>query len=286
MNRLPPLPGHVLMPSPLQLDEAESVGWLVQRRWTKAACSTCHGTGKLLMWAATTPVDKEAAETAPVAEYECMCEDQIILKRWFAVRGVSAHMQGWRLADGVWLGHGDIAWMNERLKLAQMRRTEGAVLLGSSGTGKTFVAVMELKALMLSGDRQSMAIRATDAAPFAKGLDRGEMFDSWWGQRVKLAPHLVIDHLGGERIGSAQDGGAVSYALQAMIVERSESGLPTVVTTSLSEKDLQARYPLAYEALSSLGDVRRMTSETIDKSPRHVSRVENRRGITRPATFV
>ena len=132
----------------------------------------------------------------------------------------------------------------------------GLVLFGSTGTGKSYACASICNALIDKG----VSCRMTDFASIEKKQDLSEL------NRYTL---LVIDDLATER-----DTEYMNEIVQNVINSRYENGLPLIITTNLSGKELKEAASLArkrvysrlYEMCTFIeakgADRRRMTQKT------------------------
>lgn len=120
-----------------------------------------------------------------------------------------------------------------RLRLAASVRTgPSLLLLGGTGTGKTFQAFGAIRALAASG-AQCQWIFTTAAEMYANLRPRNGKGDDGQIQRVMDVPLLVIDDLGAAK--SSEWTEEINYRV---INHRYERMLPTLITSNVPPKDL------------------------------------------------
>lgn len=210
-----------------------------RRAWSRpsAICLTCNKHEK------SDPAAPEATRylwyaqgsrrQEDVVEYQCRCTDQYQLFRWMANAGLGMNYMRTSWDDALQM---EDAAMDAALDYAANSKyhvSAGNNLMffsPRSGTGKTFLAAMLTKKLLLEG---------TDAF-FATFPDILDLYSVSWrldeeravfNDRVRSVPVLVIDDLGREHPGRS---GVAEAMLDAILRSRIADCLPTVVTTNLS----------------------------------------------------
>lgn len=238
LRQLAPNPLHVLTPRPSEMDR-------ISREYGKGilapTCPTCANRGTFHWY----------DENGTVVEWECNCDEQLVLYRWFLSHGIRPLYQrlGWRDLNGLsaesmkkvseWLqvldayaiGAGPSIWMS-----------------GTRGTGKTLVASLLQRTLLHS----KVECQQIDAQSIGSLINnwRDDDVKEWWMRRVRSAPVLIIDDLGRER-------GQEEW-VQARVVElarfRLESMLPTIITGNFTVTDAQAKYGSEFVAILDQAD--------------------------------
>ncbi len=268
---LPPNPRHVLMPKPSEMDRLEreyGMGVVSPR------CPTCSGQGTFRWY---------APDSDTVVDWECNCDEQIVLYRWFLSHGIRPLYQrlawsdltglrpeamkavmGWlQIRDTYLTGTGPSIWMS-----------------GTRGTGKTLVASLLQRAMLFVG----VNCQQIDAQSIGSLVNnwRDDDVKEWWMRRVRSAPVLVVDDLGRER-------GQEEW-VQARVVElarfRLESMLPTIITGNFSLDQAAARYGPEFVSIIERAE----RCEFVSGEVRHRmmnATLEDRRGasIKPPITF-
>lgn len=130
------------------------------------------------------------------------------------------------------------------------------VLLGSTGTGKTYLAAAVLRALLVTDYVPAVFITSkslVDALRPSSGVGDLDM------QLFKLAPVLLLDDLGAERVSEF-----VIEQLTDLANDRVQHHRPTIITSNLDPATIKATYKdrRLIERLFSNCDVINMTGTT------------------------
>ena len=121
----------------------------------------------------------------------------------------------------------------ELAKLDFVRRKQGLILAGNSGTGKSHIA----KALLLIGCRQTYRCRYTTASSMLKEL-LGGLADDTLDTKLRryLAPDiLLIDEVGFDRLEQQEAGKACLFH---KVIDGRYCGGTTIMTTNIDFKEL------------------------------------------------
>lgn len=224
MQALPPLPSHILLPPEDDIRRIEST------LWTPARCIICSGTGTFRWW--------NPERTEPI-DWACSCDDQYVLGLHLLSRGIGLkHMRtGW--ADLTGVPATGVRWAQDYLDYAHAyaSRGVGAVLLGSSGTGKSSLTHLMLRALIAAGFDGYWTTYPKIMSLVKSGYDDPEI-RRWFERRIRNAQVLVVDELGKEQ-GSDQHAASV---LDDMLRFRLGAMMPTFLASNLTEEQLQTRY--------------------------------------------
>lgn len=249
-------------------------------------CVTCGGSRRFRWWAGTGP-DRE------IRDYECPCEEQLVLHRYLAYSGIEKAYQrlGWADLVGCdpaagnevvsWLGHAD----------AYLRSGLGLILLGNQGTGKTLLSQLAFKRLLAEGF-EGWAISFHSIV--------GNLIDSWKSAEAKQefysrclnAPILVVDDLGKElqkeRMVKGQGTTRVTqvtaeFAIDMILRHRAAAALPTIITTNFSLAQIGTHYGDSISSLIS-GSFMEVHFSGGDFRAEARARVidEGRQGLSRP----
>ena len=193
-------------------------------------CLTCGGKG----WFKTL-VEGE------VVEYNCNCLEQMILSLWFTNAGIGVDYQKKSWSD---LKAVDVEAAQAALEYlenchANVSNGRGLILYGSNGVGKTLLATLILKGLMVNGfDGYFFPFtRMLDA--FAEGWSDAEDRD-WFYKKAASCQVLIIDDIGIESENRSKS--SVIDGLDIVIQNRINSGLPTLMTTNLRPEQLEQKY--------------------------------------------
>lgn len=251
---LPPNPRHVLMPSMIELKDADitDVG-----HWAPSMCRICRGTRKY--------VGYKPKSTNEFDTYACPCEEQLTLRRWFAVRGISEIGMQTREADMTGADESWKAAVKEFIdkRDGNIRVGQGMVLHGRSGSGKSSFAWLIMKSLLWAGYSAHAVTSNRLASQSTRWRDR-EFLDRW-NRRVYGCDLLVIDDLGKEvaMISGDKDptmwSEVVRQSVEDLIVRRISDRRSMVITTNLTEDKLNTLYPRAMESLRGSGSFSSMS---------------------------
>jgi DNA replication protein DnaC len=241
---LPSLPRGVRLLSDEESKRLSSSG--DAQKWPRpSACQTCRGTGEFLWYDAA----------GDEAVFDCNCEDQWMLHRFLLNAGIPIKYQQLGWAD--FKGHDDDRrFIEEWLTHADynIRAGRGLFLQGGKGSGKTLLATLLMRKLM---------VEHTHHCFFTEFYAMVDMLsDTWgnnqdarrdWNVRVRNTVVLVIDGLGNERTYRKFDkdkevwttyasNPAVPFALESILRHRQNNGLTTIITTDMKMADIIERY--------------------------------------------
>lgn len=147
-----------------------------------------------------------------------------------------------------------------------LARGEGLLLLGSVGTGKTFLAACVANALLERGFRVRFATLTRLTQELAGTWERAEMLDA-----LDALDLLVADDVGTER-----DGGQTAELSFEIIDGRLKSGKPLLVTSNLTGADFASPGSLnRHRLLSRLAEA--CSAVVVDGADRRVARFLGRR---------
>lgn len=247
MLHLPELPRGV---RPLLNDESSRLNRLYpDLPWSPEECGTCNGRKRFLWWNRYSP-DFDAAHPE-VAEYECPCDDQWILQRWLALRGVNSVYQrlGWDDAVAIAPATIEVAldYINRREQFLQAGI--GFVLHGAKGAGKTMLASLMLKTMMWHGFDGYFSTFASALETFRSGWNDPED-KAWYASKVRGSKMLVLDDVGREHfqqriVGGQRTKNAQSVAestLDELLRHRVSSAKPSLLTTNFDLAEIGQYY--------------------------------------------
>lgn len=267
-------PRHVLMPSMIELADAEvtDVG-----RWNPAMCRVCRGSRRY--------VGYKPGSTTEFDTYVCPCEEQLTLRRWFAVRGIPDTGMQIRRADmtGVppdWISTADsfLARLDANLRLGQ-----SLMFHGRSGSGKSSLAWLVMKAVLWNG-YSGFAVNAYSLLDKLYKWRDDQGFLDRWNRHVYGSDLLVIDDLGKESGGKTDN---VNRSVDGIIVRRAEDRRSTIITTNLTREQLTQRYPEAMDSMIGAGTLIEMSLAENWRSTdlRERNAFEVAHNISRPAVW-
>lgn len=147
-----------------------------------------------------------------------------------------------------------------------LARGEGLLLLGSVGTGKTFLAACVANALLERGFRVRFATLTRLTQELAGTWERAEMLDA-----LDTLDLLVLDDLGVER-----DSGQTAELSFEVVDARLKCGRPLLVTSNLTAGDFASPGSLnRHRLLSRLAEA--CSAVVVDGADRRVARFLGRR---------
>jgi DNA replication protein DnaC len=202
---------------------------------------TCRGNGLFNWW------DDEGQGTE-IVEYKCPCEEQFLLNRWLLNSGVDLRhqRQSWRDATGV--GSAVFTKLYDYTDNVDQYVGAGIGLMmhGMNGTGKTMMANLVLKRLLLDGRDCFFTTFGDLLDSFTAGW-RNEDDKVWFETRIRHAGILVIDDIGKEHTGRHQ---VAESTFDLVLRARVGADRPTLVTTNYTPEEVRQNY--AISALSLL----------------------------------
>lgn len=283
---LPPLPPSVRF---LTNEEAEKLNdTAAGQNWpSPKKCQTCGGK----------KIFRGRVNADEVGIFDCSCEEQWMLHRFYLNAGIPLRFQRLNWLD--WEGSvDDMAFVLQWMDHADysLRAGRGVLLRGAEGAGKSFLASVLARRLMIEQKARCHFIEFPEMV--------GQLVGSWWSQEereqynkiVRNASVLVIDGVGTERQRRERDKDTkvwmenpdhhAAHAFDSIIRHRVVNGLTTIVTTSLDDTEMVRRY--GDVAVDSL---RQGTTEyvctTKDFRHNYVARItaDERAGIDHPVTI-
>lgn len=245
---LPPLPEGIRA---LTNSESEHVRREDARRWpSPAKCQTCMATGSFRWYAPQSRTE--------VVEYNCRCEDQWELYRYFLHAGIGLGYQrlGWpdvSLSADKFAGV--LRWMDNCDVL--IRAGQGMLLRGQQGTGKTLLSTLALKGALARGHDGYQTTFYGLLTMLMEGW-QSKADRSHFDARVRHAEVLVVDDVGKEQQQKSYQKGEGStevrtqtakFAIESVLRDRLAAGLPTILTTNLSLEDISVHYGSGFGSL-------------------------------------
>ena len=177
-----------------------------------------------------------------IVTYDCDCNEQYLMSRWFWYCGVYPRYQrlGWRdLVRPEFAGLKDYLDYLDNCD-AYMDAGLGMMFHGPRGTGKTLIAHLMVKSLIAKGTDAYVTTFEKMIDSYAGGW-RDKDQEAWFNQRVRDAGVLLIDDLGRER--NKGSGTVGENMLESVIRHRVACQLPTLITTNLDpDADLGSMY--------------------------------------------
>lgn len=209
-------------------------------------------------------------------EWICNCKDQLQRYKHYFNAGIGLTYQ--RLTWSDYFGDkAAYAYVSKYLNELDENMLEGRgfVLFGPAGTGKTMLAALSLKAMVL----KNISCYMTTAKDYIDNTKRGwnnAQFQSWYKRKIDGARVLVIDDLGKEvEGGNKSQTEFAKKKIENLIRVRTQQMRPTIVTTNMSgASHIEKVYGKYTQSLMS---------ETLDLIPVHGSDArlqagKNRRG--------
>ncbi len=200
-----------------------------------ADCITCGG-AKTFMW-----IDDHAQP----AEYDCNCNDQRIMHRYFLHSGLRLLYQRFSWQDVHSVEERALDQVREYANNIEpyMRSGHGLILRGASkGTGKTLMASLLFRQILAKG-HDGYFTQFNDLLEENSAGWRSEEQRQWFNRRIRNAGILVIDDVGRENEqGSKASVGMVESVFDRVIRSRHDDCKPTIITTNKDEQWWSTRY--------------------------------------------
>ena len=257
-------------------------------------CGTCGGRKRFLWWNRYSP---DYRPDAPViVEYDCPCEDQWILQRWLTLRGVNAVYQrlGWEDAQAVAPSTLDVVTdylaHSERYVSVGM----GFVLTGAKGTGKTMLANLMLKTLMLKGFDGYFSTFAEALQTFRSGWNDAED-KAWYANKVRGSRVMALDDVGREHFQQRYEEGkltrnaqsAAESTLDELRRHRVSSAKPTFLTTNFEMAQISQYYgDNVFSLITERSVLCEFKAADWRTSARERTQQEVRDGLSRPVVLL
>lgn len=237
-------------------------------------CQTCRGEGQFKFWDET----REG-----VVDYICPCLDQWTLTRLLASAGLRRRDRelGWGDLDVT--GGIPVETLEKALEYRDniataIDRGRGMILTGKSGSGKTMIATLLLKAALAKGYDGHFIGVIDFIQAYAGGWGNKEK-DQWFNQRIKGVDLLVIDDLG--VLGETN---LAERALNEVIRHRLSSLKPTIFTSEMGIDRLRTKYE-GIVGRADEGGIHVVSGENWRRRAQERSDLETKLGITRPVVL-
>lgn len=221
-------------------------------------CPTCQGTRRF-RWYLPEGESLDKADEMGAAEYECPCEDQLVMHRYFLWSGIGTAYQRLRWADGTavepgavqaaryWLDNGD----------AFMRTGTGLLMTGNRGTGKTFLSALMLKEMLARGYAGYFTTFPDLITMLLSGWQSEDAM-RWYYAKCRDTPLLVVDDVGREIKQTRKDeegnlrrfsAASAEFALESVLRHRIAMALPTIITTNFTVEQMRQQYGDHFKSL-------------------------------------
>lgn len=228
-QQLPPNPPNVRIITDSELDRLKRKN---QNLWhsRNQTCFTCGGKG----WFKSR-LDGE------VVDFDCNCLEQMILSLWFTNAGLGAEYQkvSWDNLETVSVEAAEAVLDYIENSRQYVSQGKGLIFHGSPGTGKTLLATLMLKSLMVKGFEGQFFVFTQMLDAFAQGWSDQEDRD-WFYKKAATCPILVIDDIGQE--ANSRKDSPIMEAFDIVVQNRINSGLPTFITTNLTADQIEKKY--------------------------------------------
>lgn len=237
--KLPELPSNV---QTLLNDESARLDRLrPDLPYSPDQCGTCLGRKRFLWWGRY-PDSGTEKRPNEVVEYECPCDDQWILQRWLTIRGINDYHQRLGLDDASGVHTATAEVVLDYLTNWQSYASTGMgfVLHGDKGAGKTMLAMLMLKTLIMRGVDGYMATFA-EALSMLRASWNDPADKDWFAARVRAAQVLVLDDIGREHqqqqliagVGKVRHTQSLSESMLDEVLRfRLSAGKPTFITSN------------------------------------------------------
>lgn len=236
----PPLPETLVC---LTSEQASRVNLTQGRKWTstETECLTCGKANDCTYkWYTPDAGIGRVDSMDHFAIYRCRCEDQYRLFRWMSWAGLGLNSQRTDWFDSIdLLGTQAQEDMLNYTRNASLHVSSGMNLIlwaKETGTGKTFMASMLAKRLLLLGFDVFFSTLDSALTLYTSSW-RSDAERAHFDDRVRTATVLVIDDIGREHPGRAD---VVISMLDSVLRFRIANCLPTVITTNLPPDQLTA----------------------------------------------
>jgi DNA replication protein DnaC len=227
---LPPLPPSI---RPLLTPESQHLRRVYPNiPKSPKGCITCKGK-KTFLWYAQ-------GRENPVT-YTCPCNDQFVLHRVLLASGVKESYQHLGWADFTNVADTAFEMLSEwqQYQDGYLQAGIGLIISGSIGTGKSLMAYLMVKDLISAGTTCHVTTFSNMIDLFAAGWYSPED-KAWFNGKVRNADVLLIDDLGREH--NKSDTAVGTTMIEAVVRDRVNRGLPTLVTTNLSRDEVRQGY--------------------------------------------
>lgn len=241
MRQLPVLPSHVGLISDPDNERLEALFDYLPAN--SGECQTCSG-------ARTFRFYENIALPEPsrvVTDFECNCFDQFALQRYLLNCGI-----GKGYANLFW---GDATDVHPKTSTfirdyatdidEYLAHGLGLFLYGAHGTGKSLIANLLLRRLLLKG-YDGYWVTLNELLSAYQETWRGDKeTKAWFDRRMRNVRVLVVDDMGREYDGRS----TAASTVDSIFRTRVQNGLVTIVTTNLDEEQFVARYTKGIQSL-------------------------------------
>lgn len=147
----------------------------------------------------------------------------------------------------------------------------GLAMQGPHGTGKTMLAIHILKRVIVTPRKyRGFFMQFTDVINTWGGAWKDAESKEMLERNLKRADLLVLDDIISDKRNSE---GFLQAGLEAVLRSRHNNSLPTILTTNMSERELEKEFPRAYSVIS--GVTHWLTLEGPDYRPENIKEIES-----------
>lgn len=193
-------------------------------------CPTCDKTGSYIWYSPTAKAGQS---------YDCDCEHQVALFKWYSASGIGVNYQ--RLDWGDYEGNQDVLrGIGKYIDNAQgfLRQGMGLYLSGDVGVGKTMLLNLVLKDLVKVGYSCFATTFAQMIEMYTAGwTDKDEK--AWFQRKFLNSQFLLLDDVGKERDTKIA---LNETTFDAVLRQRVTDGRPTFISTNPNASDMEERY--------------------------------------------
>jgi hypothetical protein len=273
-HQLPPLPAAVRT---LTADESDRLDGLhANLPKSLKDCVTCGGTEKFQWYA-------DYGGSDEIVTYDCPCSDQFLMYKFFLNAGIGKAYQRYALGDCESVDAKAIEALADYLENSDyyINRGRGLIFHGTYGSGKTLLTSILLKQLLVKRVDGYFTTFTNLLDNFAAGW-RDDKERQWFDKKFRNAPLLVVDDIGKE---NQNLNNMATNALDGIFRSRTQNGLPTIVTTNLTPKEIETKYSLsAIELLEETSFFYSFKGSSFRTNVRERNDAEAKLRLSRPIT--